>query len=177
MAPTPPTCEDTRKVSPNLFQELSSDETDGYTSMDDRSAKNDGFKLPRSEKKKEKSIKKREEKKKESDEKNQTEETKKDKDNPKVEAMEEEVPDEAGRGTTKRAQTAKSESEEDPNEEVATLRKVIKTMSARFQIAEDQMAKKEEENERLRAEIKKMSNRYYLFYHFMVITFVKWWKY
>uniref|UniRef100_A0A6P7GK48 Interactor of constitutive active ROPs 4-like n=1 Tax=Diabrotica virgifera virgifera TaxID=50390 RepID=A0A6P7GK48_DIAVI len=103
--------------------------------------------------------KKREEKKKESDEKNKPEETKKDKDNPKVEAMEEEVPDEAGRGTIKRARTAKSESEEDPNDEVATLKEVITTMSARFQIAEDQMAKKDEENERLRAEIKKMSNR------------------
>ncbi|XP_050500816.1 uncharacterized protein LOC126880797 [Diabrotica virgifera virgifera] len=156
MAPTPPTYEDTRKVDPNLFQKLSSDETDGFSSVDDRSANNDGFKLPRSEKKREKSKKKREEKKKESDEKNKPEETTKDKDNPKVEAMEEEVPDEAGRGTIKRARTAKSESEEDPNDEVATLKEVITTMSARFQIAEDQMAKKEEENERLRAEIKKM---------------------
>uniref|UniRef100_A0A6P7G5Q9 UPF0329 protein ECU05_1680/ECU11_0050-like n=1 Tax=Diabrotica virgifera virgifera TaxID=50390 RepID=A0A6P7G5Q9_DIAVI len=152
MAPTLPTYEDTRKVGPNLFQELSADETDGYSSVDDRSAKKDGFKLPRSEKKREKSEKK-EEKKKENDEKSKPEETKKDKDNPKVEAMK------AGRGTIKRAQTAKSESEEDPNDEVATLKEVIKTMSARFKIAKDQMAKKDEDNQRLRAEIKKMSNR------------------
>ncbi|XP_050505249.1 nucleolar protein 58-like, partial [Diabrotica virgifera virgifera] len=142
MAPTLPTYEDTRKVGPNLFQELSADETDGYSSVDDRSAKKDGFKLPRSEKKREKSEKK-EEKKKENDEKSKPEETKKDKDNPKVEAMKEEVPDEAGRGTIKRARTAKSESEEDPNDEVATLKEVIKTMSARFQIAEDQMTAEE----------------------------------
>uniref|UniRef100_A0A6P7GBW5 Interactor of constitutive active ROPs 4-like n=1 Tax=Diabrotica virgifera virgifera TaxID=50390 RepID=A0A6P7GBW5_DIAVI len=142
-----------------MFQELSSDETDGYSSVDDRSAKNDGFKLSRGEKKKNKSKKKREERKKESDEKNKPEETKKDKDDPEVEEMEEEVPDEAGRGTIKRARTAKSESKEDPNDEVATLKEVIKVLSAKFQSAEDQMAKKEKENERLRAEIKKMSNR------------------
>uniref|UniRef100_A0A6P7H6E8 Uncharacterized protein n=1 Tax=Diabrotica virgifera virgifera TaxID=50390 RepID=A0A6P7H6E8_DIAVI len=158
MAPTPPTYEDARKVGSNLFQGLSSDETDGYSSMDDKSANNDGFKLPRSEKKREKSKKKREEKKKERDEKNKPEEKKKDKDNPEVEAMEEDAPDEAGRGTIKRARTAKSESEEE-DPKVSALQEVIEELKARFRKAEDQMAKKDEENVQLKAEIQKLSSR------------------
>ncbi|XP_050501087.1 uncharacterized protein LOC126881087 [Diabrotica virgifera virgifera] len=73
--------------------------------------------------------------------------------------MEEDVPDEAGRGTIKRARTAKSECEVDPKEQVAALQEVIKTLRASFQKAEDKMAKKDEENERLRAEISQQSEK------------------
>uniref|UniRef100_A0A6P7GGG9 Pre-mRNA-splicing factor 38B-like n=1 Tax=Diabrotica virgifera virgifera TaxID=50390 RepID=A0A6P7GGG9_DIAVI len=128
---TPPTYEDSRKVNLNLFQELSSDEADGYSTVDDKSERDEDFKLPRSEKKKERSKEKREEKKKKSNEKNKSEEKKKDKENPEVEAMEEEVLDKAGRGATKRARTAKIESEDEKSakEELAAMRELLKKLN------------------------------------------------
>uniref|UniRef100_A0A6P7FSL3 Glutamic acid-rich protein-like n=1 Tax=Diabrotica virgifera virgifera TaxID=50390 RepID=A0A6P7FSL3_DIAVI len=160
---TPTTYEDSRKVNLNLFQELSSYEADGYSTVDDKSERDGDFKLPRSEKKKERSKEKREEKKKKSNEKNKSEEKKKDKENPEVEAMEEEVPDEAGRGTTKRARTANEASDEENIDKEELLKKLAaqkelmrqlfeatKTREAQYEV---RLVKKDEEIAQQRAEI------------------------
>ncbi|XP_050505414.1 histone-lysine N-methyltransferase, H3 lysine-79 specific-like [Diabrotica virgifera virgifera] len=161
---TPPTYEDSRKVNLNLFQELRTDETDSYSTVDDKSERDGEFKLPRREKKKEKSKKKREEKDRKCDEKKKSEEKKKDKENPEVEAMEKEVPDEAGRGTTKRARTANEENNSkdellkelaDQKELMRQLFEATKTREAQY---EKRLVKKDKEIAQLRAEITELKD-------------------
>ncbi|XP_050505200.1 uncharacterized protein LOC126883591 [Diabrotica virgifera virgifera] len=150
MAQSPPIYEGSRKVGSNLFQELSSD-TDDCSSMDEN-----GFKKPRSERKKEKSKKKKEEK-----SKNDAE-AKKDGENPIAEPMYDEA-EQAVRGTTKRAKPKESEADENKKEKVLKtneqeeMRKMLEAMTTE---RDQQRA----ENEKLRIviqeqkeEMKKMS--------------------
>uniref|UniRef100_A0A6P7H3L9 Uncharacterized protein LOC114345694 n=1 Tax=Diabrotica virgifera virgifera TaxID=50390 RepID=A0A6P7H3L9_DIAVI len=129
----------------NLFQKLP-EESDGYSTVDDQRSQKDGdFQIPRKSSKKKKSNN-REEKSEKSEDKPQSE----------AEDMEEYEVDAAGRGTTKRARTAKSESEGEKSakEELAVMRELLKKMSAQF---DDQMAKNEEEVTRQRAEIERQN--------------------
>uniref|UniRef100_A0A6P7GDR0 Protein split ends-like n=1 Tax=Diabrotica virgifera virgifera TaxID=50390 RepID=A0A6P7GDR0_DIAVI len=149
-------------------KELSTDETDGYSTVDDKSERDGEFKLPRREKKKEKSKKKGEEKERKSDEKKKSEKKKKDKENPEVEAMDEEVPDEAGRGTTKRTRTSNEASDEDNNgkdellKELADQKELMrhlfeatKTREAQY---DERLVKKGKEIAQLRAEITELKD-------------------
>uniref|UniRef100_A0A6P7GMQ8 Uncharacterized protein LOC114340696 n=1 Tax=Diabrotica virgifera virgifera TaxID=50390 RepID=A0A6P7GMQ8_DIAVI len=134
-AHSPPTYEDSRKEGSNLFQKLP-EESDGYSTVDDqRSQKDRDFQTHRKSSKKKKS-KNREEKSEKSEDKPQSE----------AEDMEEDEVDAAGRGTTRRARTAKSEIEDEKSakEELAVMRELLKKISAQF---DDQMAKKEEEGQ------------------------------
>uniref|UniRef100_A0A6P7GVG5 Protein IWS1 homolog n=1 Tax=Diabrotica virgifera virgifera TaxID=50390 RepID=A0A6P7GVG5_DIAVI len=143
-APYPPIHEGSRKEGSNLFQHL--DVSDDNSTTDDQRSQKDGeFQIPR------KSAKKKNSKKSEGKTEDQKSEPQ-----TKAETMDEDEVDATERGTTKRARTAKSESEDEKSEEIAPMREMLKEMSAKF---EDQLAKKEEENERLRDEMKKMSNQ------------------
>ncbi|XP_050507950.1 uncharacterized protein LOC126885423 [Diabrotica virgifera virgifera] len=123
MAQSPPIYEGSRKVGSNLFQELSSD-TDDCSSMDEN-----GFKKPRSERKKEKSKKKKEEK-----SKNDAE-AKKDGENPIAEPMDDEA-EQAVRGTTKRTKPKESEADENmkgkilKTNEQEEMRKMLEAITA-----------------------------------------------
>ncbi|XP_028142667.1 myb-like protein X [Diabrotica virgifera virgifera] len=143
----------------NLFQELKEDKSDGYLTVDDqrpeekeRNGKDGEFKFPRRGKKKDKKDKTK-----------KSEEKKEDKENPQVEAMEEEVPDEASRGTTKRARTANEASDEENNckeellKELAAQKELIrqlfeatKTREAQYEV---RLVKNDEEIDQQRAEI------------------------
>uniref|UniRef100_A0A6P7GJ16 Vicilin-like seed storage protein At2g18540 n=1 Tax=Diabrotica virgifera virgifera TaxID=50390 RepID=A0A6P7GJ16_DIAVI len=113
-----------------------------------------------------KSLKRRERRKRKSDEKKKSEEKKKDKENP--DAMEEEVPDEAGRGTTKRARIANEASDEENNgkdkllKELADQKELMrqlfgatKTREAQY---EERLVKKDKEIVQLRAEITELKD-------------------
>uniref|UniRef100_A0A6P7GMH9 Uncharacterized protein LOC114344201 n=1 Tax=Diabrotica virgifera virgifera TaxID=50390 RepID=A0A6P7GMH9_DIAVI len=120
---TPPMYEDSRKVGPNLFQELSSEESEVSTEDEqpkEEKARDEEFQFQKRGRKKGKKPRK------------DTEENEEDKGNPTVEIMDEDEADEAARGTTKRARTARPE---DGESDV---------------VSEDELQKAREETEKMR---------------------------